>query len=83
MVCIENVASKGTRLLFPDDVNIGQRITDECWSRGVLIRPIGHLNVLSPSLVLTVDEIDRIVATLRDAISAVMVALQAQSLWTE
>ena len=83
MVCIENVANKGTRLLFPDDVNIGQRITDECASRGVLIRPIGHLNVLSPSLVLTVDEIDRIVATLRDGISAVMVALQAQSLWTE
>ena len=82
MVCIENVASKESRALFADGVDIGQRITDECASRGVLIRPIGHLNVLSPSLVLTINEIDRIVTTLREGIITVMADLQAQGLWS-
>ncbi len=82
MVCIENVANKKSRALFSDDVNIGQRITDECASRGVLIRPIGHLNVLSPSLILTINEIDKIVTTLHDGILAVMADLQEQGLWS-
>ena len=82
MACIENVTSKQSRALFPESVDIGQRITDECASRGVLIRPIGHLNVLSPSLVLTISEIDRIVTTLRDGILAVMADLQAKGLWS-
>ena len=81
MVCIENVANKKSRSLFSEDVDIGQRITDECASRGVLIRPIGHLNVLSPSLILTINEIDRIVTTLREGILAVMADLQAQGIW--
>ena len=82
MVCIENVANKETRALFGDDVDIGQRITDECATRGVLIRPIGHLNVLSPSLILTIEEIDRIVATLGDGISTVMSRLESEGLWS-
>ena len=82
MVCIENVANKETRALFGDDVDIGQRITDECARRGVLIRPIGHLNVLSPSLILTIEEIDRIVATLGDGISTVMSRLESEGLWS-
>ncbi len=82
MVCIENVANKETRALFGDDIDIGQRITDECATRGVLIRPIGHLNVLSPSLILTIEEIDRIVATLGDGISTVMSRLESEGLWS-
>ena len=82
MVCIENVANKETRALFEDDIDIGQRITDECARRGVLIRPIGHLNVLSPSLILTIEEIDRIVATLGDGISTVMSRLESEGLWS-
>ncbi len=82
MVCIENVANKETRALFGDDVDIGQRVTDECARRGVLIRPIGHLNVLSPSLILTIEEIDRIVATLGDGISTVMSRLESEGLWS-
>ena len=82
MVCIENVANKETRALFGDDIDIGQRITDECARRGVLIRPIGHLNVLSPSLILTIEEIDRIVATLGDGISTVMSRLESEGLWS-
>ena len=82
MVCIENVANKDTKTLFDEQVDIGQRITDECARRGVLVRPIGHLNVLSPSLILNAEEIDRIVVTLGDSISAVMADLKTENLWS-
>ena len=82
MVCIENVANKDTKTLFDEQIDIGQRITDECTRRGVLVRPIGHLNVLSPSLILNAEEIDRIVVTLGDSISAVMADLKTENLWS-
>ena len=82
MVCIENVANKDTKTLFDEQIDIGQRITDECARRGVLVRPIGHLNVLSPSLILNAEEIDRIVVTLGDSISAVMADLKTENLWS-
>jgi putrescine aminotransferase len=82
MVCIENVANKDTKTLFDEQIDIGQRITDECARRGVLVRPIGHLNVLSPSLILNAEEIDRIVMTLGDSISAVMADLKTENLWS-
>ena len=41
-----------------------------------------HLNVLSPSLILNAEEIDRIVVTLGDSISAVMADLKTENLWS-
>ena len=75
MHCIENVANKRTRALFPDAVNIGKRISNACEERGLMVRPVGHLNVLSPPLILTRAQIDFIVATLRDAQEAVAAEL--------
>ncbi len=71
MMCIENVADKATRTLFPDEVNIGKRIADKAESLGLIVRPIGHLNVLSPSLTIDRSEIDFIVDNLGKAIRAV------------
>jgi adenosylmethionine-8-amino-7-oxononanoate aminotransferase len=71
MACIENVMDKSSKVLFPDDINIGKRISDAAEARGLLVRPIGHLNVLSPPLILTPAQIDFVVDTLRDAITAV------------
>ena len=81
MICVENVADKATRELFPEALDIGRRISDACESRGVLVRPIGHLNILSPPLILTREEIDKIVATLHESINAVMVDLENEGHW--
>ena len=72
MLCVENVKDKKTKELFDADVNIGKRIAVHCQSRGVIVRPIGHLNVLSPPLTLSRDEIDILVGTLRESIEATM-----------
>ena len=72
MLCVENVKDKKTKELFDASVNIGKRIAVHCQSRGVIVRPIGHLNVLSPPLTLSRDEIDILVSTLRESIEATM-----------
>lgn len=71
MLCIEAVADKATRALLPEDANESKRISDVAEGMGLLVRPIGHLNVMSPALVVTADQIDRIADTLTRAIRQV------------
>ncbi len=68
MMCVENVADKETKELLPAEVAIGDRIADACEARGVIVRPIAHLNVMSPPLILTREEIDIMVDALRESI---------------
>jgi len=83
MLCIENVANKQTRELLPEEANIGKRIAVAAQQRGLMVRPCGHLNILSPPLIFTRDEIDATVAILRDSIEATMVGLERDGYWKE
>lgn len=77
MMCIENVADTETKELLPDSARVGNRIADECEARGLLVRPIGHLNVLSPPLILDETQIDWLTETLREGIVAATETLKA------
>jgi len=68
MMCVEYVADKQTKELLPEEFNVSKRISDACEKRGVMVRPIGHLNILSPPLTLTHEEIDTLVAVLRESV---------------
>lgn len=68
MMCVESVANKDTKELFPDELNIGKRISNEAEKLGLIVRPIGHLNVMSPPLIITRGDVDMIVDRLRQAI---------------
>ena len=81
MMCIENVANKETKALLPDEVAIGDRIAAHCQSRGVIVRPIAHLNVLSPPLILTRQQIDTMVEVLHDSIRATQDDLIREGIW--
>ncbi len=81
MMCIENVANKETKALFPAEVAIGDRIAAHCQSRGVIVRPIAHLNVLSPPLILTRQQIDTMVEVLHDSIRATQDDLIREGIW--
>jgi putrescine---pyruvate transaminase len=71
MVCVENVADKPTRRLLPDEVGESKRISDACEAMGLMVRPIGHLNVMSPPLVITAGQVDFVAQTLEKAIRKV------------
>jgi len=68
MMCVEFVANKATRELFPEAMDIGKMVADHCQTQGLIVRPLVHLNVMSPPLILTRAQVDEIVATLRAAI---------------
>lgn len=68
MICVENVADKSTKALLPDELNVGKRISDAAEERGLMVRPIGHLNVMSPALVISEEQIDFVADNLEAAI---------------
>jgi len=78
MICVENVADKATKTLLPDDLNVGKRISNACEAMGLLVRPIGHLNVMSPPLIITEDDVDFVATTLGKAITQVADGLVKQ-----
>ncbi len=81
MMCVESVADKETKELLPPEAKIGNRIAELCQERGVLVRPLAHLNVLSPPLVMTREQVDTVVSTLRESIEIAMDQLTREGLW--
>jgi len=81
MMCIENVADKETKALLPQEVHIGDRIARHAQARGLLVRPLAHLNVLSPPLILTREQNDVMVETLRQRMVASMDDMPREGGW--
>ena len=81
MLCVENVADKESKALFGPEVHIGTRIADHAQARGVIVRPVGHLNVLSPPLIMTREQIDIVVEVLGESIRATMDDLVREGIW--
>ena len=71
MLCVESVANQTTKELLPDWVNESKRISNVAESLGLIVRPIGHLNVMSPPLIITESDVDFIAETLETAIRRV------------
>lgn len=71
MVCVESVASKITKEPLPDAANEAKRISDAAEAMGLMVRPMGHLNVMSPPLIMTRSDADFVVETLEKAIRQV------------
>ena len=82
MMCVENVKNPQTKELFDADIAIGDRIAAHCQKHGLIVRPIAHLNVLSPPLILNRDEVDDVVNILRTGIMAAMDDLVREGLWS-
>lgn len=71
MRCVENVLNRETKEPFPDEVNIGKRISNAAEEMGLLVRPVGRFNIMSPPLVISHEEIDNVVDVLGLAIQKV------------
>jgi len=81
MLCVEFVADKRTKALLPAEAKIGNLIARHCQARGLIVRPLGHLNVMSPPLIMTREQIDELVAIMRQAIEAAMDDLVRAGHW--
>jgi adenosylmethionine-8-amino-7-oxononanoate aminotransferase len=81
MMCVENVCNKSTREMFPEELDIGGLIASKCDDLGLIVRPIYHLNVMSPPLIITRDDVDFVVETLGKGIQSVMDDLVRSGAW--
>ena len=68
MVCIEFVRDTETGEAYPYQVDIGKRVSNECDALGLIVRPVENLNIMSPPLIITREQVAFIVETLRQAI---------------
>lgn len=80
MACVVNVADKDTKEEFPDNVDVGGRVAAAAEQHGLIVRPVGNLNVLSPSLTITREQIDDLVAILRRSMMDVVKNLKSEGL---
>ncbi len=71
MTGIELAADAGQRAAYPQTARTGARVTAEARARGVIVRPLGDVVVLMPPLSIRLDELDRLIDAVRDAIVAV------------
>ena len=70
MMGIEFVKDKATNESYPDAAKVGLRAARHCQARGLIARALGNILILSPTLVLTDEEIDDIARILRESIIA-------------
>jgi putrescine aminotransferase len=65
---LELVKDKTTRLHFDKIGDVGIICREHCIERGVIVRAVRDIMVMAPPLVITRDEIDRLIAGLRGAL---------------
>jgi adenosylmethionine-8-amino-7-oxononanoate aminotransferase len=80
MVGIELVANKATKQGFDGTVGAAQRVFKRCLGRGLIIRPVGNVIVLSPPLIFTEAHCQQVATTLYDSINETAAALKVAGL---
>ena len=72
MLAIEFVCDKAAKRNFDASVEIGRRVAREAYRRGLIARNVGDFIILSPPLILSREQIDQVVDTLRVSVLSVM-----------
>ena len=80
MVGIELVANKTTKAGFDGSVSSAQRVFKRCLNRGVIVRPVGNVIVLSPPLIFQAEHCRQLATTLYDSISETAAELKVAGL---
>ena len=78
--CVINKESKDPLIL---DKAIGARIDEESLKLGLIIRPIYHICVLSPALIIQKKQIDDLIQKLKISITNAMNQVEAEGLWSQ
>ncbi|MFT6958266.1 MAG: putrescine aminotransferase [Halieaceae bacterium] len=78
MVGIELVQDKGRKQSFAGEVNVTSRLFKHCLERGLVVRPVGDVVVLSPPLIMSKEQIDSLVNILRESIDSLSAQLREE-----
>ncbi len=80
MVGIELVADRASKSSFDAVVGAAARVFKRCLNRGVIVRPVGNVVVLSPPLIFTEEHCARLATTLYDSINETAAELRVAGL---
>lgn len=80
MMGIEFVHDKFSKKPFENSINIGMRVSNHAQARGLIVRPLGHMIVLSPPLILNSDDVKQIGNILHESILATFEDLTREKL---
>ncbi len=80
MMGLEFVHDKNSKAVFAEDVKVGNRVAEAAQSRGLIVRPLGNMTVMSPPLILSETQIDEIADILRQSICSVIEDLKKEGL---
>ena len=78
MMGLEFVRDKSTKEVYEVEADVGGRVARHAQSRGLIVRPLGNMAVLSPPLSLTEDQIEKIGSILEESIRATQDDLAGQ-----
>ncbi len=81
MMCVESVADRERRTPFAAALDIGTRVARHAEAQGLIVRPLGALNVMSPPLIMTREQVDELVAVLGAALRSVQDELVREGAW--
>ena len=71
IAAIELVKDKSTKEPYPWEERMGIKVCLEARKRGLLIRPLGHIIVIMPPLIIKIHEIDRLLDIIHESIQIV------------
>ena len=77
---IELVRDKTTKEPYPREERVGIRVCIEARKHGLLIRPLGHIIVIMPPLIIKTDELDRLLKIIYKSIQMVTEEISNESM---
>jgi adenosylmethionine-8-amino-7-oxononanoate aminotransferase len=81
MACVECLLDPENESSLELDYEMGARIDQHCQKMGLIVRPVINMNVMSPPLIITKEQIDEMVDILREGIMRTMDDLVQEGLW--
>ena len=81
MGCVECVKSKTGKEPFEESLSVGKRIDRKCQEYGLILRPMWHLCVFSPPIIISEGQVDDMVAIMEKAIREVADDMIREGSW--
>ncbi|SDO68254.1 aminotransferase [Desulforhopalus singaporensis] len=81
MACVECLLNPEEESPLELDYEMGSRIDSQCQAMGLIVRPVINMNVMSPPLIITREQIDEMFKILRRGIEKAMDELIRDGLW--
>jgi len=74
------VKDKSTRATFDPDLGVGMMCRAHCFKNGLIMRAVGDRMIIAPPLVMTREQIDEMVALIRQCLDATLMELRQKGL---